>query len=57
MRREQPHGVPQGLELSCPVVSRPAGFEDDRCGWALREEREESIAREAPFFVDVPRAM
>jgi hypothetical protein len=45
------------LELSGPIVSRSAGFEDDGGGRALREECEESIPGQAPFFVDVTRAM
>jgi hypothetical protein len=38
-------------------MSRPARLEDDGGRRALRKEREETIAGEATFFVDVTRAM
>lgn len=31
MGREQPDMMAEWLELSCPVMSRPASLEDDGC--------------------------
>jgi hypothetical protein len=51
MGREQPHHVSEWLKLPGPVVSRPAGLKQDRRRRPLREERQQSIAREPPFFI------
>ena len=47
----------EGLQLACPVVRGPAGLEEDRRRRLLREERQEAIAREPPFFIDATGAM
>ena len=57
MRREQAYRVTERLKLAGPVVSRPARLEHDRRRRALREERQESIARKPSFFVEMARPM
>ena len=53
VRGQQPHGMPEWLQLARPVMSRTAGLEHDGRRRLLGEEREESIAREPPFFIDL----
>ena len=53
---EQNHAVPEGLELAAPVVSGPAGLEQDGRGLAFGEERDEARAAEPVAFADVPRS-
>jgi hypothetical protein len=57
VRGQEPNGMPEGLQLAGPIVSRPAGLEHDRRGWPLCEECEESIAGQSSFFVEMTRPM
>jgi hypothetical protein len=49
--------MPERLELSRPVMGRPARFEDYLRRWLLREEQQKAIAGETPFVIDVARSM
>jgi hypothetical protein len=54
VRREQPHRVPERLQLSAPIVRRPAGFQEDGRRRPLGEELDEPIAREPAFLINSP---
>ena len=57
VRGQETNGVAEGLELPGPVMRRAAGLEENGRRRPLSEVRQESRARQPPFFVDVTRPM
>ena len=48
LRRDQPHFVPECLQLPSPIVRRGAGLHADKTGWQSGEERQHLPAAQLP---------
>ena len=48
LRRDQPHFVPECLQLPSPIVRRGAGLHTDKTGWQSGEERQHLPAAQLP---------
>jgi hypothetical protein len=52
--RQQSNRVPELLQLSRPVMGRPARFQQHSGGWLLGEVRQEPVTRQASLSIDSP---